>query len=184
MLKAHVRKSVGSIPTDCIVYFFLLVIKNGWGCSSLGRAVGSQSAGTGIETLLLHSFLGGGAELPTKKEATPTRFELARAEPSRFLIYLLNHSDTVSGSKVWVESNHKKGGDARTTSCTRSRNHHTTRPITLSHTKREEKKKRQRRDSNSRGQSPVDFESTSLTTRTRCRVLYEKTHKRVIGLVV
>ncbi len=68
------------------------------GCSSLGRAVGSQSAGTGIETLLLHSFLGGGAELPTKKEATPTRFELARAEPSRFLIYLLNHSDTVSGS--------------------------------------------------------------------------------------
>ena len=25
-----------------------------WGCSSLGRAVGSQSAGTGIETLLLH----------------------------------------------------------------------------------------------------------------------------------
>ena len=27
---------------------------------------------------------------------------------------------------------------------------------------------RQRRDLNSRGQSPVDFESTSLTTRTRC----------------
>ena len=27
-----------------------------WGCSSLGRAVGSQSAGTGIETLLLHHF--------------------------------------------------------------------------------------------------------------------------------
>ena len=29
--------------------------------------------------------------------------------------------------------------------------------------------KRQRRDLNSRGQSPVDFESTSLTTRTRCQ---------------
>ena len=30
------------------------------------------------------------------KLSTPTRFELARAEPNRFLIYLLNHSDTVS----------------------------------------------------------------------------------------
>jgi hypothetical protein len=61
-----------------------------------------------------------------KKRATATRFELARAEPSRFLIYLLNHSDTLSGSR-------QKGGDARielATSCTRSRNH-TTRPITL-----------------------------------------------------
>ena len=29
-------------------------------------------------------------------KATPRRFELLRAEPSRFLIYLLNHSDTVS----------------------------------------------------------------------------------------
>ena len=61
-----------------------------------------------------------------KKRATATRFELARAEPSRFLIYLLNHSDTLSGSR-------QKGGDARielATSCTRSSNH-TTRPITL-----------------------------------------------------
>ena len=99
MLKAHVRKSVGSIPTDCNVFFAACgrMFRTQWGCSSLGRAVGSQSAGTGIETLLLHSFCSayrGG----TKKEATPTRFELARAEPSRFLIYLLNHSDTVSGS--------------------------------------------------------------------------------------
>ena len=31
-------------------------------------------------------------------------------------------------------------------------------------------KKRQRRDSNSRGQSPLVFETNSLTTRTRCRV--------------
>ena len=31
-----------------------------------------------------------------KQKATSTRFELARAEPSRFLIYLLNHSDTTS----------------------------------------------------------------------------------------
>ena len=30
-----------------------------WGCSSLGRAVGSQSAGTGIETLLLHAYFCG-----------------------------------------------------------------------------------------------------------------------------
>lgn len=32
------------------------LLKQNWGCSSLGRAVGSQSAGTGIETLLLHLF--------------------------------------------------------------------------------------------------------------------------------
>ena len=51
MLKAHVRKSVGSIPTDCTPF-----LRQRWGCSSLGRAVGSQSAGTGIETLLLHLF--------------------------------------------------------------------------------------------------------------------------------
>ena len=30
-----------------------------------------------------------------KKKPTSTRFELARAEPSRFRIYLLNHSDTL-----------------------------------------------------------------------------------------
>ena len=29
------------------------------------------------------------------KKTTATRFELARAEPSRFRIYLLNHSDTL-----------------------------------------------------------------------------------------
>jgi hypothetical protein len=33
------------------------------GCSSLGRAVGSQSAGTGIEFLLLHMFLKDGSGL-------------------------------------------------------------------------------------------------------------------------
>src|SRR5206468_2733318 len=32
----------------------------------------------------------------TEAKTTSTRFELARAEPSRFLIYLLNHSDTTS----------------------------------------------------------------------------------------
>ena len=67
--------------------------------------------------------------------STPTRFELARAEPIGFQNQLLNHSDTVS-----VCCN----------SCTHA------------------KGTRQRRDLNSRGQSPVDFESTSLTTRTRC----------------
>ena len=30
------------------------------------------------------------------KKSTPQRFELWRAKPNRFLIYLLNHSDTVS----------------------------------------------------------------------------------------
>ena len=40
----------GSIPLGHILV-------QHWGCSSLGRAVGSQSAGTGIETLLLHIFV-------------------------------------------------------------------------------------------------------------------------------
>jgi hypothetical protein len=31
-----------------------------------------------------------------KKRTTSQRFELWRAEPNRFLIYLLNHSDTMS----------------------------------------------------------------------------------------
>lgn len=30
------------------------------------------------------------------KKTTPTRFELARAEPNRFLVYRLNRSATVS----------------------------------------------------------------------------------------
>ena len=32
----------------------------------------------------------------TQKVSTSQRFELWRAEPNRFLIYLLNHSDTMS----------------------------------------------------------------------------------------
>ena len=39
-------------------------------------------------------------------------------------------------------------------------------------TLKQETKKRQRRDLNPRGQSPIDFESISLTTRTRCLPLY------------
>jgi C4-dicarboxylate-specific signal transduction histidine kinase len=72
--------------------------------------------------------------------STPTRFELARAEPIGFQNQLLNHSDTVSpaGNRWGV--------------------------VSQSQTKIH----RHRRDLNSRGQSPVDFESTSLTTRTRC----------------
>ena len=35
-------------------------------------------------------------EAHTKKDPTPVRFELTRAEPNRFLIYRLNHSATVS----------------------------------------------------------------------------------------
>jgi hypothetical protein len=72
--------------------------------------------------------------------STPTRFELARAEPIGFQNQLLNHSDTVS--PAWGR---------RAAVCYRQTKNH-----------------RHRRDLNSRGQSPVDFESTSLTTRTRC----------------
>ena len=75
--------------------------------------------------------------------STPTRFELARAEPIGFQNQLLNHSDTVSPAFI--------GSSAQ------------------------EKKLRHRRDLNSRGQSPVDFESTSLTTRTRCLVREHRT---------
>ena len=45
---------------------------------------------------------------PEKKSSTPTRFELARAEPSRFRIYLLNHSDTVSCPSSWAAPKHKE----------------------------------------------------------------------------
>ena len=37
-------------------------------------------------------------EKKRKKISTPQRFELWRAEPNRFLIYLLNHSDMVSST--------------------------------------------------------------------------------------
>ena len=38
-----------------------------------------------------------------KKISTPQRFELWRAEPNRFLIYLLNHSDMVSSTGSYQE---------------------------------------------------------------------------------
>ena len=51
-----------------------------------------------------------GISLPTKtkqkerkKISTPQRFELWRAEPNRFLIYLLNHSDMVSSTGSYQE---------------------------------------------------------------------------------
>ena len=34
------------------------------------------------------------------KKTTSQRFELWRAEPNRFLIYLLNHSDKMSGTRI------------------------------------------------------------------------------------
>ena len=54
-LGASLERGMGSNPIGCKTYF-LSVVR---GCSSLGRAVGSQSAGTGIETLLLHTFWSG-----------------------------------------------------------------------------------------------------------------------------
>ena len=51
-LGASLERGMGSNPIACRFYFAAE-----WGCSSLGRAVGSQSAGTGIETLLLHLLL-------------------------------------------------------------------------------------------------------------------------------
>lgn len=51
-LGASLERGMGSNPIACSTRF-----APEWGCSSLGRAVGSQSAGTGIETLLLHLLL-------------------------------------------------------------------------------------------------------------------------------
>jgi hypothetical protein len=112
----------------------------------------------------------------TKKEATPTRFELARAEPSRFLIYLLNHSDTVS----WFK---KKGGDARielATSCTRSRNH-TNRTITLAY--RAKKEATATRFELARAE-PSRFRIYLLNHSDTLPVLNTDPQTRVIGLVV
>ena len=50
-LGASLERGRGSNPLACKTPFLVSVMR---GCSSLGRAVGSQSAGTGIETLLLH----------------------------------------------------------------------------------------------------------------------------------
>jgi hypothetical protein len=52
-LGASLERGMGSNPIACKTAFLVSILR---GCSSLGRAVGSQSAGTGIETLLLHFF--------------------------------------------------------------------------------------------------------------------------------
>ena len=54
-LGASLERGMGSNPIACKTFF--RTSRNQGGCSSLGRAVGSQSAGTGIETLLLHILL-------------------------------------------------------------------------------------------------------------------------------
>ena len=107
-----------------------------------------------------HSLLAGGVATQKKNRqaqlrhnqrmSTPTRFELARAEPIGFQNQLLNHSDTVSPAwSGWAVVSHRQ-----------TKNH------------------RHRRDLNSRGQSPVDFESTSLTTRTRCLGRIPQSHSK------
>jgi hypothetical protein len=53
-LGASLERGMGSNPIACILFFVLLYQSRG--CSSLGRAVGSQSAGTGIETPLLQNY--------------------------------------------------------------------------------------------------------------------------------
>ena len=56
-LGASLERGMGSNPIACIIFSLGIYVVDEWGCSSLGRAVGSQSAGTGIETLLLHILL-------------------------------------------------------------------------------------------------------------------------------
>ena len=67
-----------------------------WGCSSLGRAVGSQSAGTGIETLLLHVLL----------EATKQRqWCIGNIEASQALA-----PGSTPGWRMYIFLLHNKGG--------------------------------------------------------------------------
>ena len=61
-----------------------------WGCSSLGRAVGSQSAGTGIETLLLHNFLEKSSRSETRTHNLPVN---SRAR------YRLRHPGTMHSDR-------------------------------------------------------------------------------------
>ena len=122
------------------------------GCSSNGRASALHAEGTGIDTLLLHFFF----------------FFL-----KLFLAELL---------RPW---NYRRGFEPRTMQFSiiltpwRNGNASDSRPEDWGFDSLwghkflcRYCKKRQRRDLNSRGQSPVDFESTSLTTRTRCRILH------------
>ena len=71
------------------------------GCSSNGRARALHARGTGIDTLLFHIlFFVGFPDKTTAKgfehKTTARGFEPLRAEPSRFQICLLNHSDKLS----------------------------------------------------------------------------------------
>jgi hypothetical protein len=61
-----------------------------------GNASDSRPEDWGFDSLWGHFFFCYDASTQKAKNTTSTRFELARAEPSRFLIYLLNHSDTTS----------------------------------------------------------------------------------------
>jgi hypothetical protein len=63
-LGASLARGMGSNPIACTTSIFLEWPASAQrrGCSSLGRAVGSQSAGTGIETLLLQTMFCPGAD--------------------------------------------------------------------------------------------------------------------------
>jgi hypothetical protein len=173
-----VRAWVRSPQTACLFCCWYSLGSNGDVAHSVERSVRNRQAQGSkpcFSTLFIYRPGGKQKKQNKKKEATPTRFELARAEPSRFLIYLLNHSDTVSGSCILS----KKDGVMRESNSRPPAPEAGIIPLDQSpfHVnkgwKDTAKKKRQRRDSNSRGQSPVDFESTSLTTRTRCRALLD-----------
>ena len=65
-LGASLERGMGSNPIACIIFSLGIYVADEWGCSSLGRAVGSQSAGTGIETLLLHFICANGVSVTLK----------------------------------------------------------------------------------------------------------------------
>jgi hypothetical protein len=72
------------------------------------RKVGGSIPPVGF--LLFWWFFVGIRVTKKKKEVTTSqRFELWRAEPNRFLIYLLNHSDTMSLLAIPAEANWRRG---------------------------------------------------------------------------
>ena len=107
----------------------------------------------------------------TTKKTTPRGFEPLRAEPNGFLVHLLNHSDTVSlkiSRPRKCERNTRRCADEFNQSKPRANQALKLAPTHILPAR--DHQKRQRGDLNPCGQSPSDFESDSLTTRTHCRI--------------
>ena len=113
---------------------------------------------------------------------TARGFEPLRAEPNGFLVHHLNHSVTLSCLWIWV-SDHDCGFYGLQWDVFKTVNHaiflsfellsHAMETALRCHSKKRQHpaiSNRQRGDLNPCGQSPMDFESITLTTRSHCHV--------------